>query len=73
MIYMIDDAQLLALWTAISFLWEACEIEYPIAHDEILIRAQILLTVFVVGLEPRICTSDQLGLTESRSTPGDEI
>ena len=63
MVYTTDDAQLFGLWTAIRFLWEVREIEDPIAHNEILMQSQILLTAFAVGLEPRIC--DQ---TSSAST-----
>ena len=35
--------------------WEVREIEDPIAHNEILMRTQLLLTAFAVGLEPHIC------------------
>ena len=61
MVYTTDDAQLLALWTAIRFLGEVREIEDPIAHDEILMRTQLLLTAFVVGLEPPICDQTSSG------------
>ena len=61
MVYTTDDAQLLVLWTAIRFLGEIREIEDPIAHNEILMQAQILLTAFVVGLEPRICDQTSSG------------
>ena len=61
MVYTTDDAQLLGLWTAIRFLGEVREIEDPIAHDELLIRTQLLLTAFVVGLEPRICDQTSSG------------
>ena len=61
MFYMTDNAQLLGLWTAIRFLGEVREIEDPIAHNEILMHAQILLTAFVVGLEPRICDQTSSG------------
>ena len=61
MVYTTDDAQLLGLWTAIRFLGEVREIEDPNAHNEILIQTQILLTAFVVGLEPRICDQTSSG------------
>jgi hypothetical protein len=61
MVYTTDDAQLLGLWTAIRFLWELREIEDPIAHDEILMRTQLLLTAFAVGLEPRVCDQTRPG------------
>ena len=35
--------------------------EDPIAHDEILMRTQLLLTSFAVGLEPRICDQTRPG------------
>jgi hypothetical protein len=55
MVYTTDDVQLLGLWTAIRFLGEVCKIKDPIYHDELLMRTQLLLTAFAVGLEPRIC------------------
>ena len=55
MVYTTDDAKLLGLWAAIRFLGEAREVEDPSAHDEFLMRTQLLLTAFAVGLEPRIC------------------
>ena len=61
MVYTTDDAQLLGLWTAIRFLGEVREIKNPNAHNEILIQTQILLTAFVVGLEPRICDQTSSG------------
>ena len=42
MVYNTDDAQLLGLWTAIRFLGEVREVEDPIAHDELLMRTQLL-------------------------------
>jgi hypothetical protein len=59
MVYTTDDAQLLGLWTAIRFIGEVRKIKDPNSHDEILMRTQLLLTAFAVGLEPRIC--DQRG------------
>jgi len=37
------------------FLGEVRKIKDPISHDELLMRTQLLLTAFAVGLEPRIC------------------
>jgi hypothetical protein len=71
MVYTTDDAQLLGLWTAIRFLGEVREIEDPIVHDETLIHAQILLTAFVVGLEPRI--SDQTSSGSLRAGLGQVV
>ena len=71
MVYTTDDAQLLGLWTAIRFLGELREIEDPIAHDEILMRTQLLLTSFAVGLEPRIC--DQTGPGSPRAGLGQVV
>ena len=68
---MTADAQLLGLWTAIRSLGGVREIEDPIARDEILMRAQILLTAFVVGLEPRIC--DQTSSGSSRAGLGQVV
>jgi hypothetical protein len=61
MVYMTDDAQLLGLLTATRFLGEVREIEDPIARNEILMHAQILLTAFVMGLEPRTCDQTSSG------------
>ena len=61
MVYTTDDAQLLGLWSAIRFFGEVREIEDPTAHDEILMRTQLLLTAFVVGLVPRICDQTSSG------------
>jgi hypothetical protein len=71
MVYIMDDVQLLGLWTAIRFLGEVREIEDPIAHDEILIHARILLSAFVVGLEPRIC--DQTSPSSPRAGLGQVV
>ena len=52
MVYTTDDGQLLGLWTAIRLIGEVREIQDPIVQDEVLTEAQILLTAFVLGLEP---------------------
>ena len=57
MLYTTDDGQLLGLLTAIRFLGEFREKINPMDQTEVLIQAQILLTAFVVGLQPII--SDQ--------------
>ena len=71
MVYTTDDAQLLGLWTAIRFLGEVREVEDPIAHDELLMRTQLLLTAFAVGLEPRIC--DQTSPSSPRAGLGQVV
>jgi len=48
-----DDAQLLGLWTATRLLGVIREIEDPGDQAELLTKAQVLLTAFVLGLEPR--------------------
>jgi hypothetical protein len=58
-IYTTDDGQLLGLLTAMRFLGEIREKVEPMDQTEVLIQAQILLTAFVVGLQPII--SDQTG------------
>jgi hypothetical protein len=55
MVYTTDDAKLLGLWAAIRFPGEVRKIKDPISHEELLMRTQLLLTAFAVGLEPRIC------------------
>jgi hypothetical protein len=47
-----DDAQLLGLWTAIRLLGESRGLEDRRLGAEFLTKAQILLTAFVIGLEP---------------------
>ena len=68
MVYTTDDAQLLGLWTATRFLGEIRKIKDPIYRDELLMRTQLLLTAFTVGLEPRIC--DQTSPASSRAGLG---
>ena len=61
MVYTTDYTKLLRLWTAIHFLGEVRKIKDPIYHDELLMRTQLLLTAFTVGLEPRICDQTSSG------------
>ena len=50
-----DDAQLLGLWTATRLLGEIRGLDGGMDQAELLTKAQILLTAFIAGLEPRIC------------------
>ena len=52
MVYTTDEAQLLGLRTATRLLGEIRRVEDPMDQDELLTKAQILLTAFVLGLEP---------------------
>jgi hypothetical protein len=47
-----DEAQLLGLWAATRLLGEIRDLEEPMDRAELLTKAQILLTAFMVGLEP---------------------
>jgi hypothetical protein len=55
MVYTMNEAQLLGLWTATRLLGEIRRVEDPMAQAELLTKAQILLTAFIAGLDPRIC------------------
>jgi hypothetical protein len=46
-----DEAQLLGLWAATRLLGEIRDLEDPMDRAELLTKAQILLTAFVLGLE----------------------
>jgi hypothetical protein len=50
--YVIDDGQLLGLWAIIEYFVVLREITDEEDRSEILTKAQILLTAFIVGLEP---------------------
>jgi hypothetical protein len=52
MVYTIDDGQLLGLWTVVRFLGVVREIPDGEDRSELLTRAQMLLTEFVLGLRP---------------------
>jgi len=47
-----DDSQLLGLWTATRLVGVIREIEDQGDRAELLTKAQMLLTAFVLGLEP---------------------
>ena len=49
---MIDDRQLLGLWAIIEYFGVLRELTDEKDRREILMRTQILLTAFIVGLEP---------------------
>jgi hypothetical protein len=62
-----DQAQLLGLWAATRLLGEIRDLEGPMDRAELLTKAQILLTAFLLGLEPlhsdqTISPSPQAGL-----------
>jgi hypothetical protein len=63
-----DDAQVLGLWTAARLLGVIREVEDHRAQGELLTKAQILLTAFIVGLEPR--HSDQVNVDPPRAGLG---
>jgi hypothetical protein len=52
MVYTIDERQLLDLWAVVRYLGYVREISDAAARSEILTKAQILLTAFVLGLQP---------------------
>ena len=47
-----DEAQLLGLWTATRLLGEIRGLDDRADQAELLVKAHILLTAFMVGLEP---------------------
>lgn len=65
MTYTIDDRQLLELWTVVSCLGHVREIPDPLVRSEILTRAQIRLTAFVLDLQP--LPRDQVGAAAPRT------
>jgi hypothetical protein len=52
MVYTMDEGQLLRVWAVICCFGEIREIQDPIIQSEILTNAQILLTAFVLELQP---------------------
>ena len=50
--FRIDHDQLLTLWTATRLIGEMRRLENRGGQDELLTKAQILLTAFLLGLEP---------------------
>jgi hypothetical protein len=69
MVYMTDDGRLLGLWTAIRLIGVIREIQDPTVRDEILTKAQTLLTAFCVELKPLRC--DQIGSTPTSTALGE--
>ena len=54
MVYTIDDGQLLGMWAVVRFLGLVREIPDDEDRSELLTRAQLLLTEFVLGLRPSL-------------------
>ena len=52
MIYTVDQHQLLRLWSVIRCFGDIREIRDPAVQSEILTKAQIFLTAFIVDLKP---------------------
>ena len=52
MVYTLEEGQLLRLWSVIRCFEVIRESQDPVAQSEILTKAQILLTAFVVDLKP---------------------
>lgn len=52
MVYTMDDGQLLRVWSVIRQFSEIREINDPVVQSEMLTAAQILLTAFVLELQP---------------------
>jgi hypothetical protein len=52
MVYTMEEGQLLRLWSVIRCFEVIREIQDPVAQSEILTKAQILLTAFVLDLKP---------------------
>jgi hypothetical protein len=51
MVYTIDERQLLRVWSVICCFAEMRKIQDPMAQSEILTKAQMLLTAFVLDLK----------------------
>jgi hypothetical protein len=52
MIYTMGEGQLLRVWAAITCFAQIREIQDPMIQSDILTNAQILLTAFVLELQP---------------------
>jgi hypothetical protein len=52
MVYTMEESHLARLWTVVRYFELIREIQDPAAKSEILTRAQILLTAFVLELKP---------------------
>jgi hypothetical protein len=61
MLYVIEESQLLRMWSVIRRFGDIREIKYPEIQSELLTEAQILLTAFVLELQPlpRISSASQ--------------
>ena len=66
-----DDAQFLGLWTATRLLGEIRGLDGGMDQAELLTKAQILLTAFVLGLEP--LDSDQVSASQARAGLGQVV
>jgi hypothetical protein len=63
-----DEAQLLGLWAVTRLLGEIRGLEDRGDREEILTKAQILLTAFLLGLEP--LGSDEVSASQARAALG---
>lgn len=52
MLYTMDEGQLLRVWSVIRCFSEIREIADPLVQSEVLIGTQLLLTAFVLELQP---------------------
>jgi hypothetical protein len=52
MVYTIDERQVLRIWSVICCFAEIRQIQDPVAQSEILTKAQMFLTAFVLDLKP---------------------
>jgi hypothetical protein len=66
-----DETQLLGLWMVTRLLWEIRGVEQRVDQAELLTKAQILLTAFVLGLEP--LGSDQTGSASPSAALGQAV
>ena len=63
-----DESQLLGLWMATRLLGEIRHTEHRGEQAELLTKAQILLTAFVLGLEP--LGADQASSASTKASLG---
>jgi hypothetical protein len=54
MVYTIDECQLLQVWSAMRSFSQLREVNDPVAQNEILTNAQIVLTAFLLNLKPLV-------------------
>jgi hypothetical protein len=71
MVYTMDESQLLRVWAVICCFAEIREIQNPIIQAEILTNAQILLTAFVLELQP--LPRDQTSSAAPRASLGQMV